>query len=82
MKKEKFNPTNERITLCTISNAPKLLKETQVSEIYNVSLSWLRNARWKGDGFPFIKMGGGVFYRPEDIDAFIENRLMHSTSEY
>ncbi len=82
MKREKFHPTNERINLCITNGVPKLLKETQVSEIYNVSLSWLRNARWKGDGFPFIKMGGGVFYRPEDIDSFISSRLMHSTSEY
>jgi len=66
----------------SVTDRPKLYKETQVSEIYNVSLSWLRNARWKGDGFPFIKIGGGVFYRPADIDAFIESRLMHSTSEY
>lgn len=66
----------------TVADRPKLYKETQVSKIYNVSLSWLRNARWKGDGFPFIKIGGGVFYRPEDIDAYIESRLMHSTSEY
>jgi hypothetical protein len=66
----------------SVTDTPKLYKETQVSEIYNVSLSWLRNARWKGDGFPFIKIGGGVFYRPQDIEAFIESRLMHSTSEY
>jgi hypothetical protein len=76
------NDTKGRIYENSVTISQKLLKETQVSEIYNVTLSWLRNARWKGDGFPFIKIGGGVFYRPEDIDTFIESRLMHSTSEY
>jgi hypothetical protein len=82
MKRTASNDINGRQHENTITNTPKLYKETQVSELYNVSLSWLRNARWKGDGFPFIKIGGGVFYRPEDIDTFISSRLMHSTSEY
>jgi hypothetical protein len=61
---------------------PRLYKETQVSTEYNLSLTWLRNARWKGNGIPFVKLGGSVFYRPEDIDAYILTNLRHSTSEY
>lgn len=82
MKQTTSNDNNGRQHETKELNQVKLYKETQVSKIYNVSLSWLRNARWKGDGFPFIKIGGGVFYRPEDIDSFIASRLMHSTSEY
>lgn len=65
----------------TSQSKPKLFKETEVSKEYNLSLSWLRNARWKGDGIPFVKLGGSVFYRPEDIDAYIERNLRRSTSE-
>ena len=43
-------------------NRPKLYKETQVSVEYNISLSWLRNSRWRGDGPQFVKIGGGVFF--------------------
>lgn len=82
MKRTVTNENIRRPNEATNLNRPKLYKETQVSQEYNFTLSWLRNARWKGDGIPFIKIGGGVFYRPEDIDAFIEKNLRHSTSEY
>lgn len=66
----------------SVIRSRKLMNEKEVSEEYGFSLGKLRNARVKGDGIPFIKFGGSVFYRPQDIDAFIESRLMHSTSEY
>lgn len=66
----------------TIIIQPKLMNEKRVNEEYGFTLSWLRNARWKGDGPPFVKIGGGVFYRPEDMDAFILKHLRNSTSEY
>jgi hypothetical protein len=76
------NTENGRTHGINIIERPKLYKETQVSREYNLSLTWLRNSRWRGDGPQFVKIGGGVFYRPEDVDSFIESRLRHSTSEY
>ena len=41
-------------------------------------------ARWRveGKGPPFIKLSGNrVAYRASDVDAWLDNRLVHSTSE-
>lgn len=73
---------NRRQHETTITNQPKLMKEKQVSQEYNLSVSWLRNARWKGDGPQFVKIGGGIFYRPDDLTAYIEKNTRNSTSEY
>jgi len=72
--------TNDRRQHETL-NIPKLMKEKQVSMEYNLTLPWLRNARWRGDGPAFVKIGGGVFYRPQDLDSYIESRVRYSTSE-
>jgi hypothetical protein len=61
MKRTVTNENIRRPNETTNLNSPKLYKEKQVSEEYNLTLSWLRNARWKGDGPPFVKIGGGVF---------------------
>lgn len=38
---------------------------------------------WRSTGrynLPFVKVGGRVMYRPEDIQAFIERRTMDHTA--
>lgn len=35
-----------------------------------------------GTGPVFVKVGSRVFYRPQDLDAWVETRLRRSTSEY
>ena len=42
----------------------------------------LEDYRTKGIGPTFIKLGRKVFYRPEDLDAWIATRAFTSTSEY
>ncbi len=44
-----------------------------VMEHYGVTEEWLKNARERA-AFPFYKPQGTntVFYRPQDIDAYIE----------
>lgn len=41
-------------------------------------------AKWRvsGTGPVFVKVGSRVFYRPQDLDAWVETRLRRSTSEY
>ncbi|MDO5534148.1 MAG: hypothetical protein Q4F65_05815 [Propionibacteriaceae bacterium] len=35
--------------------------------------------RYRGDGPTFIKLGRKVFYRPEDVDAWIADNLHERT---
>ncbi|MBN9564899.1 MAG: helix-turn-helix domain-containing protein [Alphaproteobacteria bacterium] len=61
--------------------ATKLLTEKEVAVQYKVSLSYLRNNRVKGHGFPFVKLGSKVFYREQDVENYIEKSLFKSTTE-
>lgn len=56
--------------------------EHQVAEITNMSLAWLRKKRITGGGIPFSKMGRTVKYRLSDVQDYMEQRLVRSTSEY
>ena len=40
-------------------------------------------AKWRvsGIGPGFVKVGARVFYRPQDLDAWLETRVRHSTSD-
>lgn len=38
--------------------------------------------RMNGDGPEFVKLGKTVFYRKEDLDAWIADRRASSTAEY
>jgi len=65
----------------TPPEAVRLLRETAVSKRYNLTLPFLRNARWRGDGPPFCKINSMVYYRPEDVDAWIQSNMVASTTE-
>ena len=41
----------------------------------------LANWRVQGKGPTFVRLGGKICYRDEDIDAFIEGGVCRSTSE-
>jgi hypothetical protein len=50
----------------------KLWNEFVVAEITGLSLGKLRNDRWKGTGIPYIRLGRLIRYRPDDVEAHIE----------
>ena len=58
-----------------------LLSEKDVSEKFGFTLSWLRAARVRGSGPRFAKVGTRVFYRLDDLLAFVDERMVRSTSE-
>ncbi|WP_420875543.1 helix-turn-helix transcriptional regulator, partial [Pseudemcibacter aquimaris] len=41
----------------------------------------LERWRWLGEGPAFMKLGGRVVYRVEDIEAFEANQMRQSTTE-
>ncbi len=54
--------------------SPKLLTETQVSMIFNVSINTLRYWRHCGDGPNYIKMGKLVRYHEGELESFVQRK--------
>lgn len=61
---------------------PAVLSAVQVSERYNISTSTLAKMRLSGRGPVFVKLGRRVFYRQDDLDAWVAGNRYRSTSEY
>jgi predicted DNA-binding transcriptional regulator AlpA len=56
-----------------------LLTVRELAQWWRVSLSHLNQARLRGDGPPFLKIGGCVRYRVSECKAFMAQRLRTST---
>jgi excisionase family DNA binding protein len=66
-------PPASTIVLLTPKEAAKLLK---------VSVSWLAKARMRGDGPPFIRIGGrSIRYSEAALHQWMKSRQRLSTSE-
>lgn len=57
------------------------LTERQLCRFWSVSSITLRRWRQEGFGPAYLKMGGRVLYRPEDIRAFEQQMMYRSPSE-
>lgn len=69
------NQSNEALRL------HQLISPEQVAEILGISSGTLQV--WRSTGrynLPFVKCGGRVMYRTEDIQAFIDRRTMAQTA--
>ena len=53
---------------------PRLLSVKQASLYTGLSESTLNNARWRGEGPPYIKLGRSVRYRARDLLSYIDTR--------
>jgi len=53
----------------------------KAAQYVGLSKPTLERYRVSGDGPKFAKLGSAVRYRKCDLDAWIESRLVHSTSE-
>ena len=59
----------------------KHLNQIELSRRWSLSPRTLERWRWLGEGPPFIKIGGRVVYRQEDIEAYEAGRRKASTAE-
>lgn len=60
----------------------RLLSDREVAKIIGRSRSTLQKARVLGTGLPFVRIGGAVRYRIEDVENFLaELPTRRSTSE-
>jgi predicted site-specific integrase-resolvase len=57
----------------------KHLRQAEVAQRWNVSPRTLERWRWTGQGPRFLKVGGRVVYRIEDIEAYEARQLRTST---
>lgn len=62
-------------------SASRRLHRKQTATYLGVSLSWLDKSRLRGDGPPFLKIGGRVVYDLGDLDAYLASCRRQSTSE-
>lgn len=61
----------------------ELLTTAQAAQCLGVSKAFLERDRWAGARIPYIKVGSrAVRYRRADLDAYIEQQVRHSTSEF
>ncbi|HIJ43354.1 MAG: helix-turn-helix domain-containing protein [Rhodospirillales bacterium] len=56
------------------------LNQIELAERWNISKRTLERWRWIGEGPAYLKIGGRVVYRLEDIEAYEAENLRASTS--
>lgn len=59
-----------------------LLTTSEYAALRRCSPRTVERERVDGSGCKFVRIGGRVLYRREDIDTFIAARVVGSTSEY
>ncbi|MEO1610263.1 MAG: helix-turn-helix domain-containing protein [Pseudomonadota bacterium] len=60
---------------------PKYLNQTELAKRWKISPRTLERRRWSGEGPCFIKIGGRVLYRMEDIEAYEREHTRMSTAD-
>ena len=58
----------------------KHLNQIDLARRWNISHRTLERWRWKQEGPIFVKLGGRVVYRLEDIESFERGRMRASTA--
>ena len=56
-----------------------LMTQSQLSERWHLSPRTLERWRWEGFGPRFLKIGGRILYRLEDIEAYEQSSLRRET---
>ena len=60
----------------------KMMTTTEAALYVRLGKPTLDRFRVTGEGPAFCKLGGAVRYRQQDLDAWLESRLVASTSAY
>ncbi len=62
-------------------NAPEILSERQVQEIYGFTVPYLRRCRRERRGPRFLKIGKIVRYRRSDIESFLATHAVETSGK-
>lgn len=60
--------------------ATRHLSQIELAARWNLSHRTLERWRWTGEGPQFIKLGGRVVYRLEDVETFEAAQARHNTA--
>lgn len=60
--------------------ATRHLSQIELAARWNISHRTLERWRWTGEGPQFVKLGGRVVYRLEDVEAYEAEQIRQSTS--
>ncbi len=58
----------------------QFLNQARLADRWHISPRTLERWRWKGEGPAFVKIGGRVVYRLDDIEAYEAGRRCDSTA--
>lgn len=59
-----------------------LFNQNTLAAILDCSTQLLERNRWAGEGVPYLKIGGKVFYRKSDVLEFLQQQKVYrSTSD-
>ena len=61
--------------------AARYLRTKEAASYLNVSTSWLEKLRVRGGGPPFSRLGARVVYRCDDLESWVAQHRVRSTSE-
>jgi excisionase family DNA binding protein len=64
-----------------VGSGPSVLDAVTAARYMGISPSTLAKMRLSGDSPSFLKLGRRVLYRRTDIDAWLESRVAHNTSD-
>ena len=59
----------------------QFLNQVHLARRWQISPRTLERWRWKGQGPAFVKVGGRVIYRLEDVEAYESGRRCESTTQ-
>ncbi|MCE8538174.1 helix-turn-helix domain-containing protein [Ruegeria pomeroyi] len=62
--------------------SPTNLNQVELAARLKISPRTLERWRWTGEGPAFLKIGGRVIYRLEDVEAFENAQRFESTSQH
>lgn len=65
----------------SINGGSERLTNSEAAEYLGLKTATLNKWRVYGDGPPFLKVGRLIQYRKTDLDTYLNERLMRSTSE-
>ncbi len=55
------------------------LTQAELAARWRISPRTLERWRWRGTGVPFIKVGGSIRYRLQDVEAFEARQLRQAS---
>lgn len=61
--------------------ASRLIPRREVPKRFGIPLRFLEIAAVRGDGPPFVKIGRLCFYRPSDLEHWLDTRTVSSSSD-